>query len=197
VEYGSYFTDLSTEFSDIDILLVYDEEKDEKKYGVDLVKVLGEIKEKSNLKKLCVSSHLQNTNSPPVITITYDVSEELDLTRINLSLKYLGEKKNDLNKINIDITFTKDKERVENTKKTVRIIKESLKKYKLLKPVILYLKIFFRIQEMYSTYKGGINSLSLFCLARNILVAYERNHFDVNSFSIEEVLFYISEKFGH
>ena len=79
----------------------------------------------------------------------------------------------------------------------MRIIKESLKKYKLLKPVILYLKIFFRIQELYSTYKGGINSLSLFCLARNILVAYERNHFDVNSFSIEEVLFYISEKFGH
>ena len=64
MEYGSYFTDLSTEFSDIDILLVYDEEKDEKKYGVDLVKVLGEIKEKSNLKKLYVSSHLQNTNSP-------------------------------------------------------------------------------------------------------------------------------------
>jgi predicted nucleotidyltransferase len=64
VEYGSYFTDLSTEFSDIDILLVYDEEKGEEKYGVDLVKVLGEIKEKSNLKKLYVSSHLQNTNSP-------------------------------------------------------------------------------------------------------------------------------------
>lgn len=64
MEYGSYFTDLSTEFSDIDILLVYDEEKGEEKYGVDLVKVLGEIKEKSNLKKLYVSSHLQNTNSP-------------------------------------------------------------------------------------------------------------------------------------
>ena len=64
MEYGSYFTDLSTEFSDIDILLVYDEEKGEEKYGVDLVKILGEIKEKSNLKKLYVSSHLQNTNSP-------------------------------------------------------------------------------------------------------------------------------------
>ena len=64
MEYGSYFTDLSTELSDIDILLVYDEEKGEEKYGVDLVKVLGEIKEKSNLKKLYVSSHLQNTNSP-------------------------------------------------------------------------------------------------------------------------------------
>ena len=64
MEYGSYFADLSTEFSDIDILLVYDEEKGEEKYGVDLVKVLGEIKEKSNLKKLYVSSHLQNTNSP-------------------------------------------------------------------------------------------------------------------------------------
>lgn len=50
---------------------------------------------------------------------------------------------------------------------------------------------------MYSTYKGGINSLSLFCLARNILVTYERNHFDVNLFSKEKLLFYISEKFGH
>ena len=93
MEYGSYFTDLSTEFSDIDILLVYDEEKGEEKYGVDLVKVLGEIKEKSNLKKLNISSHLQNINSPPVITITYDVSEELDLTRINFLHNYLGEKK--------------------------------------------------------------------------------------------------------
>ena len=106
MEYGLYFTDLSTEFSDIYILIVYEEEKDEEKYEADLVKVLGEIKEKSNLKKLNISSHLQNINSPPVITITYDVSEELDLTRINFLLNYLGEKKNDLNKINIDITFT-------------------------------------------------------------------------------------------
>ena len=198
VEYGSFFTGLCTEYSDMDILIFVEEIKDEKKFLEDLETALEKIRKKKNIKNLKIKPILHTKNSPPIIKIEYDISKEIDLTEINSSLKNLDAKKDDdFNKIRIDIAFTNDIKKVENTKKTVEIIIDSLKKYKQLKTVILYLKTFFRIQELYSTYKGGINSLSLFCLARNILVTYERNHFDVNLFSKEKLLFYISEKFGH
>ena len=189
IEYGSYATDLSTEFSDMDILIFDEEIKDERKYGKNLEE---EFKKKD--KNLANISFLKKNN---LIKISYDVSKEKVLNEINFSLKYLDEKKSDLNTINIDITFTNDKIKVENTKETIKIIKDSLEKYKQLRPVILYLKTFFRTQKAYSIYKGGINSISLFCLTRNILVTYEKNHFDVNLFSNGLILFYISEKFGH
>ena len=197
VEYGSFFTGLCTEYSDMDILIFAEGIKDEKKYLKDLETALNKIIKEKNIKNLKIKPILDTRNSPPVIKIEYDISEEIDLSEINFPLKNLDAKKDYLNKINIDITFTNDIKRVKKTKKTVKIIIDSLKKYKQLRTVILYLKTFFRMQDMYSTYKGGINSLSLFCLARNILVTYEREHFDVNLFSKEKLLFFISEKFGH
>ena len=188
MEFGSSSTGLSTELSDIDIQ-IYDEKiKDERKFGKYLKKVLKN-------ENLNIEAHLKNKNAPPVITISYDISEEY-LTGINFSDKY-SDGIEDLKKIKIDITFTSDTERVKNTKETVRIIKETLKRYKQLKPIILYLKIFFKKHELYSTYKGGINSLSIFCLARNILVTYEKYGFDVNLFPKEQILFFITEKFGN
>ena len=189
VKYGSFFTGLSTELSDMDILIYDVKIKDLKKFGEFL---------KNALKKedLNIEAHLNNKNSIPVITISFDFPKEY-LTGINFSQKYLDGIKDDLNKIKIDITFTNDIKRVKYTKEIVKIIIDSLNKYKQLRPVILYLKTFFRMQQMYSTYKGGINSLSLFCLARNILVTYEKNGFDVNLFPKDEILFYISEKFGN
>ena len=191
IDYGSSATDLSTEFSDMDILLFDEEIKDEIQYGNNLINKLNDEKNLSNINNI---SHLKNNN---LITISYDVSKEKVLNEINFSLKYLDEQKVDLNNINIDINFTNDKIKVEKAKETIKIIKDSLKKYKQLRPVILYLKTFFRTQKAYSIYKGGINSISLYCLARNILVTYEKNHFNVNSFSNGLILFYISEKFGH
>ena len=188
VEFGSSSTGLSTEFSDMDIL-IYDEKiENEKKFGEYLKNAL----KKENLN---IEDHLDNLHAPPVITITYYVSEEY-FTRNNFAVKYLYGIE-DLNKIKIDITFTKDNKRVENTKETVRIIKETLKRYKQLKPIILFLKTYFKKHKMYSTYKGGINSLSIFCLARNIFVTYEKYGFDVNLFPKEKILFLITEKFGN
>ena len=187
VEYGSSSTGLSTELSDKDIL-IYDEKiKDEIKFGNYLKDVLKN-------ENLNIEDHLENKNAPPVITISYDISEEY-LTGINFSGYLDGIK--DLNKIKIDITFTSDTGRVKNTKETVRIIKETVKRYKQLKPIILYLKTYFKKHKIYSTYKGGINSLSIFCIARNILVTYEKYGFDVNLFPKEQILFFITEKFGN
>ena len=188
VEYGSYFTGLSTELSDMDLLIFAEKIKDETEFG----KYLKNVLEKENLN---IEAHLDNLNAPPVITISYYVSEKY-LTGINFSVEYLDGIK-DLNRIKIDITFTNDKERVKNTKEIVRIIKEALKTHKQLKPIILYLKTYFKKHKMYSTYKGGINSLSIFCLARNILVTYEKYGFDVNLFPKEKILFLITEKFGY
>ena len=195
IEFGSYFTGLATEFSDIDILIVYNGKQKEREYGDNLKEYLNKIKKDKNIKNLEIYPFLDATI--PIIKIKYDVSKEINLKEINFSLKYLDGKEDELTKIKIDITFTKVKERVKNTKNVERIIKESLIKYKQIKPVDLYYKIYFKRQGMYSTYEGGINSISLFAFPRNILVMYEQNDFPINSFSNLEILFYVSEKFGH
>ena len=195
IEFGSYFTGLATEFSDIDILIVYHGKQKEREYGKNLEEYLNNIKDKENIKNLEIFPIL--TATIPIIKIEYDVSKEINLKEINFSLKYLDGYEDDLKKIKIDITFTNEEKRVENTKNVRRIIKQSLNKYIQLKPVILYSKIYFKRQGMDSTYEGGINCISLFCLPRNILVMYEQNDFPINSFSNLEILFYVSEKFGH
>ena len=195
IEFGSYFTGLATEFSDIDILIYYKDDQDEREYGDDLNEYLNNIKDKENIKNLEIFPIL--TATIPIIKIEYDVSKEINLKEINFSLKYLDGYEDDLKKIKIDITFTNEEERVKNTKNVGRIIKESLIKYKQIKPVDLYYKIYFKRQGMYSTYEGGINSISLYSFPRNILVMYEQNDFPINSFSNLEILFYVSEKFGH
>ena len=156
------------------------------------------IKDKKNIKNLKIKLiYSKKHNSIPVIKIEYDVSEEKHLNEINFSLKYLDGYEDDLKKIKIDITFTNEEKRVENTKNVRRIIKQSLNKYIQLKPVILYSKIYFKRQGMDSTYEGGINCISLFALPRNILVMYEQNDFPVNSFSNLIILLDTSKKFGH
>ena len=198
IEFGSYFTGLATEFSDIDILIFYEDCKPEFRYGELLQNDLEIIKDKKNIKNLKIKLiYSKKHNSIPVIKIEYDVSEEINLNEINFSLKYLDGYEDDLKKIKIDITFTNEEKRVENTKNVRRIIKQSLNKYIQLKPVILYSKIYFKRQGMDSTYEGGINCISLFCLPRNILVMYEQNDFPINSFSNLIILLDTSKKFGH
>ena len=195
IEFGSYFTGLTTEFSDMDILIYYKGKINERDYGDQLSKYLEKIKNKNNIKNLEIFPILDATI--PIIKIKYDVSKEIDLKEINFSLKYLDGKEDELIKIDIDITFTNDMQRVIDIKEVGEIIKESLIKYKQLKPVFLYSKIYFKRQEMNSTYKGGINSISLFCLPRNILEMYEKNDIPTNSFSNLIVLLDTLEKFGH
>jgi len=203
IEYGSYATDLATEFSDMDILIFDESIEDEIKYGEDLLDFLRKkIDANANitaiLKNKDTPPHLKNKDgAPPVIKISYDISKEKVLNELNYSFKYLNERRSDLNKISIDITFTNDEERVQDTKNINKIIKDSLKKHKQLRPVILYLKTFFWAEKVYSVYIGGINSISIYCLCRNIFIMYELNHFDVNTFSNGLILYYISDKFGH
>ena len=193
IEYGSYSTDFCTEFSDMNILIFDEGIKNEINYGEYLEDALNKKIDANAI----IKAHLKNKNAPPVITISYDISKEKVLNELNFSFKYLDDKRSDLNKISIDITFTNDRKRVKNTIKTTKIIKDSLEKYMQLKPVILYLKTFFWAEEAYSIYEGGINSLSIYCLCRNIFITFELNHFDVNTLSNGLILYYISKKFGH
>ena len=199
VQFGSYFTGLATELSDIDILIFYNDGRTEVQYGNYLLSYLDYLQKEKIIKNFEYKYYFKNLNAPPVIKITYDVSEEIEnyLNEINFSLKYLDSKKDDLKKIKFDISFTNNLQRVLNTLKLGEIIKTSLIHYKQLKPVILYLKIYFITEETYSTYKGGINSLSLYSFPRNILVEYDKNKLPINSFSKKTILFKVSEKFGH
>ena len=125
IEYGSYSTDLCTEFSDMNILIFDEGIKNEINYGEYLEDALNKKIDANAI----IKAHLKNKNAPPVITISYDISKEKVLNELNFSFKYLDDKRSDLNKISIDITFTNDRKRVKNTIKTTKIIKDSLEKY--------------------------------------------------------------------
>ena len=198
IEYGPYFTGLTTEFSDMDIQIFYYDCLPDWKYGEILENDLKIIIDKKNIKNLKIRFISRTKKgTPPVIKLKYDVSNEIDLNKINFSLKYLDRKDDELTKINIDITFTNIEKEFKKTKKVGEIIKESLIKHKQLKPVILYSKTYFKKQGIYSTLKGGINSISLFSLPRNILAMYEKKHISTDSFSNLKILHKTSKKFGH
>ena len=113
IEFGSYFTGLATEFSDIDILIFYEDCKPEFRYGELLQNDLEIIKDKKNIKNLKIKLiYSKKHNSIPVIKIEYDVSEEINLNEINFSLKYLDGYEDDLKKIKIDITFTNEEKKL-------------------------------------------------------------------------------------
>ena len=198
IGYGSYFTGLTTEFSDMDIQILRHDCLPDLKYGEDLKNDLKNLILKDNIKNFKIR-FISNTKkgTPPVIKLKYDVSNEIDLNKINFSLKYLDGKEDELTKINIDITFTNKKKEFKKTKNVRKIIKESLIKNKQLKPVILYSKIYFKKQGIYSTLKGGINSISLYSFPRNIFAMYEKKHISTDSFSNLKILRETSKKFGH
>lgn len=99
IEFGSYFTGLATEFSDIDLLIFYEDCIPELRYGELLQNDLEIIKDKKNIKNLKINLiKSKKHNSIPVIKIEYDVSEEKHLNEINFSLKYLDGYEDDLKK---------------------------------------------------------------------------------------------------
>ena len=122
MEYGSYFTGLTTEFSDMDIQIFYYDCLPDWKYGEILendLKIIIDKKNIKNLKILFISRTKKGT--PPVIKLKYDVSNEIDLNKINFSLKYLDRKDDELTKINIDITFTNIEKEFKKQKKLEKI----------------------------------------------------------------------------
>ena len=115
--YGSFFTGLNIEGSDLDILIYYKKKKEENDLLKDILIILQEY-----------SPNFETINpiltaSVPVIKLQIDIKDEIK--ELNLKqASYIDE--DDLYKIKIDLTFTENEKEFQNSNDTVNYIKNSL-----------------------------------------------------------------------
>ena len=153
--YGSFFTELNIEGSDLDILIYYKKKKEENDLLKDILIILKEFTPNFE------SINPILTASVPVIKLQIDIKDEIKELKLNQK-SYLEE--DDLTKIKIDLTFTENEKDFNNSNDTVNYIKNSLKDYPQIKPMLQILKRYFKIMGMNKSYTGGLCSYSLFLL---------------------------------
>ena len=129
IVFGSYSQNIPTIFSDIDILIVCDYNKDfQLKEMYNLMNILKD-------EKFCDKIKLVKANVP-IIKSTCSITG-----------------------INLDISINK-----ENGIHAIEVVKKILKKYKILKPSVIILKILLKKFELNESSTGGMGSFLLFHL---------------------------------
>ena len=180
--YGSFFTNLNIEGSDLDILIYYKKKKEENDFLKDILNLLQSF----NPNFYTITPIL--TASVPVIKLTIDIKEEIkDLKLKNKS--YLDE--DDLTKIKIDLTFTESEKEFQSSKDTVDYIKNSVVEYPQIKSMLQILKRYFKIMGMNKSYTGGLCSYSLFLLVLSFCKCNKQ------CLSPTKLLYYFMENFTY
>ena len=182
--YGSYFTNLSIEGSDIDILVFYKSIEPNNNFLDDIINLLNENKNEFDDIYPILSA------SVPVIKLQKNISNEINNKVFNF-FPYLENK--DLSHIKIDLTFTSDENEFKRPEQIVSYINRNVKEFSDIKPLLLVLKRYFRIMKMNKSYTGGLSSYSLFLL---ILSFLKDNNNNFSFFSLGKSLYYILEKYS-
>ena len=176
INYGSHETGLSTEFSDIDILIKFC-----KKYNMNNIKInnqqnieeiLSLIYNELNLEKdkfNIIQINAIYTATVPVLKIKFDLDKIIpaDIKK-KIKDNYLFNFEEEILQWNFDFTF----QEVESMDTPIKIpsleiinfIKDCLYMYKEIKPIILILKRYMKINKLNSSFHGGLSSYSLFLL---------------------------------
>ena len=179
--YGSFFTNLSIEGSDVDILVYYKPLLPNLDFLKDIINLLNEHENEFE------NIHPILSASVPVIVLQINISKEID----NKILKFLPYfEKKDLSHINIDLTFTSDENEFKRPGQIVNYINTSLKNYEEIRPLLLVIKRYFRVMKMNKSFTGGLSSYSLFLL---ILAFLKNNQQQMN---LGKYLYYIMEKYS-
>ena len=181
--YGSYFTNLSIEGSDIDILVYYKPNNPNFNFLKDIIDLLNENEFDSILPILSASV--------PVIKLQIIINKEVDNNIIEF-LPYFDIK--DLSHIKIDLTFTSDENEFKRPEQIVLYTNENINKYPEIKPLLLVLKRYFRIMKMNKSFTGGLSSFSLFLLLLSFLKSYTL--LSSTSFDLGKLLYYFLEKYS-
>jgi len=183
--YGSYFTNLSIEGSDLDILVFYKPNNPNFDFLKDIIDLLNKHEyEFENIYPILSAS-------VPVIKLQINISNEIDKKIIQF-LPYYENK--DISHIKIDLTFTLDENEFKRPDQIVTYINKNIEEYSNIKPLLLVLKRYFRIMKMNKSFTGGLSSHSLFLL----ILAFLKSNTLLNSsqFSLGKSLFFIFEKYS-
>ena len=179
--YGSYFTNLSIEGSDVDIRVYYKPKKPNLDFLKDIINLLNiHLNDFENINPILSAS-------VPVIVLQINISKEVN----NTILKFIPYfEKKDISHINIDLTFTSDEKEFQRPGEIVNYINNNVKNYEDIRPLLLVIKRYFRIMKMNKSFTGGLSSYSIFLL---ILAFLKNNEEKMNS---GKLLYYIMEKYS-
>ena len=189
INYGSHETGLSIECSDIDILIKFCKKDNKNNIYINnqqnIEEILSLLYNELNMEKEKLNIYQINpisTASVPVLKIKINL-EKIIPNEIKKKIKenYIFEFEEDILLLNFDFTFHE----VENMYTDIKIpsieiipfIKDILYFYKAIKPIILILKRFMKINLLNSSFHGGLSSYSLFLL----LYAYIKSMFIPNN----------------
>ena len=156
--YGSHFTDLSIEGSDLDILINYKPKNNENNndFFKEILSLLNLNENKFDLIKPIL------TASVPVIKLQIDIKNEIN--DIKLKPMPYFEDDNELTKIHFDLTFTQNETEYQHSNQIVSYINQSLLSLPIMKSLLLVLKRYFKIMKMNKSFHGGLSSYSLYLL---------------------------------
>ena len=199
--YGSSISGLSIENSDVDIMVKLRKNSNEKNYINEIMNILVENLQKSDLKYIKNIFPISSA-SVPVIKLNCDFSdtplffEELNSILIknnNISINY-----NDINKLYFDITFFLTENELEKIPSELMIdyIKECTLNYPQIFDIVYIMKRFLFNKKLNKSYQGGISSYSLFLMTLAFIKLYKNNYdIPIGSLFIEYLYFYSNFNF--
>jgi predicted nucleotidyltransferase len=172
INYGSYETELNIEISDIDVLIKFYKKNSNNIIFENQYQVLSLIYNELNKKKEdynIISLNAIYTASVPVLKINCNLKNIIPEQKIKeIKNNYGLNIEEEILQLNFDFTFTE----VSNLNEPIMIpsleivsyIKKVMSNYKEIKPLILLLKRYMKINKLNSSYTGGLSSYSLFLL---------------------------------
>ena len=179
--YGSFFTNLSIEGSDVDIRVYYKPLKPNLDFLKDIINLLNShLNEFDNINPILSAS-------VPVINLQINISQEINYDTLKF-MPYFEKK--DISHINIDLTFTSDEKEFKRPEEIVNYINKNVKNYEDIRPLLLVIKRYFRIMKMNKSFTGGLSSYSLFLL----ILAFLKNCEE--KMNLGKLLYYFMEKYS-
>ena len=187
--YGSYYTGLQIEGSDMDIFILYNSKEDNNNI-LSFRNELYYLIRKN--KPLFGAFKLPDDAIPPLVVLNIDIYDEIVKTTVN---KFNYIKFEEKEKLKIDLTFNNNEEYLHINEKNVNYVKNAINEYPEIKPVILILKRYFKNINMNKVFRGGISSYSIFLLTLNAIKSYLK--FNPNTrIGKSQLLFYVLKKFS-
>ena len=176
INYGSHETGLSIESSDIDILIKFSKKENMNNICINtqqnIEEILSLLYNELNMKKEYFNILQINaiyTATVPVLKIKVNLENIIPQEiQSNIKKNYIFNFEEDILQLNFDFTF----QEVDINNKDLNIpslgiisyIKTSINIYKEIKPIILILKRYMKINKLNSSFHGGLSSYSLFLL---------------------------------
>ena len=155
IDYGSSATGLDIKQSDRDILIFFATKY--KSYSTDSLNLCEKVADLLKKEKL------------PYLTVHPREAKAIGQL-IQLEYKKNGKE------IKIDLTFTSDIYYKIYLEEMIKLVKSDLEKYPKLGPLTLIIKSILYDEGLNKVYDGGLNSSSVFFLARHIIISYEKEN---------------------